>query len=103
MKLNSEQVGTIRTGVGADPIPETHAVMADLLSTFGEHTYYLDQSGLVIWEWLHGPQAEKQPVVAVKLAGWVDDTKTTLQPHDPEVTETVVELAGGASGRLVVD
>lgn len=103
MKLNGEQVGTIREGVGADPIPEAHAVVPDLVSAFGEHTFYLDQSGLVIWEWLHGPQAEKQPVVAVKLAGWVDDSKTTLQPHEPQVTDTVIELEGGARGHLKVD
>lgn len=103
MKLSGEQVGTIRTGVGAEPIPETHTVMSDLVSVFGEHTFYLDQSGLVIWEWLYGPEAEKQPVVAVKVAGWSDETKTTLEPHEPEVTDTVVELTSGEGGRLIVD
>ncbi len=102
MKLDSDQVGTIRHGVGADPIPNAHAVMPDLVSAFGEHTFYLDQAGLVVWEWLYGPEADNQPVVAVKLAGWADENKTTLEPHDPEVTDTVVDLAGGGAGRVVI-
>lgn len=102
MKLDSDQVGTIRSGVGADPIPDAHAVMPDLVSAFGEHTFYLDQAGLVVWEWLYGPEAEKQPVVAVKLAGWADEKKTTLEPHKPEVTDTVVELTGGGAGKVVI-
>jgi len=34
----------------------------------------------------------------VKLASWTDPKRTTLAPHDPEITETVVALERAAYG-----
>jgi hypothetical protein len=33
----------------------------------------------------------------VKVASWEDETKARLQPHDPELTDVVVELEPGDS------
>lgn len=95
MRLNVQQIDHIRGELGADPIPEEHRVMRELVAVFGEHTFYLDEGGLVVWEWVEGPQAKRQPVVAVKLARWIDDDKTSLAVHDPVVTDMIVNLAGG--------
>lgn len=92
MKLTDPQIGAIEKTTGVGPLPADIPFMPQLIDAFGEHTFYLSDQGLIIWEWLDGPETEGQPVVAVKLAGWADDDKTTLSPQSPEVTEMVLNL-----------
>ncbi|MGF1640366.1 MAG: hypothetical protein ACFCUO_05405 [Rhodospirillales bacterium] len=93
MKLDSSQIDQIEVLIGVQPMPENHPVIDDLTAAFGEHTFYLSEEGLVIWEWLEGPDTDGQPVVAVVLAAWIDDEKSSLQTHQPKVTEFVIPLA----------
>jgi len=93
VKLDINQIGQIESLMGVNPMPEDHPVVKDLNSAFGEHTFYLSEEGLVIWEWLEGPETDGQPVVAVILAGWVDEEKSSLTPHPPKVTELIIPLA----------
>ena len=93
MKLDINQIGRIESLMGVLPMPDDHPVVGDLNSAFGEHTYYLSEEGLVIWEWLEGPETDGSPVVAVILAGWTDEERSSLSSHQPKVTELIIPLA----------
>jgi len=93
MKLNDPQIETIEVRTGLKPIPAVHPVTEDLERVFGEHTFYVDKGGLFIWEPLEKPQGPTEDVVvAVKLAAWEDDTRSALAPHEPRLTQVLVEL-----------
>ena len=98
MKLTDPQIGEIEKATGVGPLPADIPFMPQLVEAFGDHTFYLSDQGLIVWEWLDGPEAEGLPVVAVKLAGWSDADKTSLSPQAPEVTEMVLSLAPQPDG-----
>ncbi|HXP77185.1 MAG TPA: hypothetical protein VN823_23815 [Stellaceae bacterium] len=62
---------------------------------FGEHTFFLDDTGLVIVEPADGRDEAGQ---VVKLASWNPD-HTSLKPHDPERTDVVIDLGKDALDR----
>lgn len=92
MKLNSASVERALTQLDAQAIPENHPVVTQLNSLFGEHTFFLDANGLNIVEPTGETNSGSQTGKVVKLAGWSDDNRTSLAPHEPEVTDTVIEL-----------
>jgi hypothetical protein len=96
VKLDINQIGQIESIIGVQPMPDDHPVVGELSAAFGEHTFYLSEEGLVIWEWLEGPQTDEQPVVAVMLAGWSDEEKSSLASHQPRVTDLIIPLAPNA-------
>jgi hypothetical protein len=95
MKLNSAQIEQTLTQMNAEAIPPDHPVVPQLERLFGDHTYFLDSSGLSIVEPVED-QANKGPVgVVVNLANWTEskDSKAPkLAPHEPESTDLVVVL-----------
>jgi hypothetical protein len=93
VKLDINQIGQIESLMGVKPMPDDHPVVEDLNTAFGEHTFYLSEEGLVIWEWLEGPETDGLPIVAVILAGWTDEEKSSLASHQPRVTELIIPLA----------
>jgi hypothetical protein len=76
----------------AEPIPEDHPLAEKLSSVFGEHTFLLGSDGLHIVEPTGRAQSEAHKATVVKIASWEDASRTRLQPHDPELTDIVVEL-----------
>jgi hypothetical protein len=94
MKLNSTQVERALSQFQAEAIPEDHPVIPQLNNLFGEHTFFLDRSGLNIVEPDEGGRAGAQGQAAkvVNLATWSDDNPTRLEPHEPELTDVVVVL-----------
>ena len=92
MKLNTKQIEQVQTQVGVDPIPEDNPATQNLKDHFGDHTFYLDQNGLHVWEWVDGPESEGQPVTAMRVASWTDEEKKALAPHEPVASGTIVEL-----------
>ena len=88
MKLSDRGVDRTLDQFDAEPLPENHPAMPQLTQVFGEHTFFLDDSGLVILEPTDGRDETGQ---VVKLASWNPD-HTSLKPHEPERTETVIEL-----------
>lgn len=95
MKLNSALVERTLTQFDAQAIPENHPVVGQLNSLFGEHTFFLDANGLNIVEPTGESDSGSQTGQVVKLAGWSDDNRTSLAPHEPEVTEVVIVLEEG--------
>lgn len=91
MKLNSALVERTLTQFEAQAIPEEHPVVPQLNSLFGEHTFFLNGSGLNIVEPAEGDDGVQKGVV-VKVAGWQDSDRTSLVPHEPEPTEVVIAL-----------
>jgi hypothetical protein len=59
---------------------------------FGDHTFFLDQTGLNVLEPTDAPEKETRAGKIVNLAYWSDDTLTNLMPHEPEPTGVIVTL-----------
>jgi hypothetical protein len=92
MKLNSAQIEQTLTQMNAEAIPPDHPVVPQLERLFGDHTYFLDSSGLSIVEPVEN-EADKGPMgVVVSLANWTDSKAPKLAPHEPESTDLVVVL-----------
>jgi hypothetical protein len=94
MKLNTALVEQAVTQLGADPIPEQHPAMPQLNRVFGDHTFFVDTSGLHILEPCQPAADTDEPRWEVmKIAGWSDGQRTTLTPQPPEPTGIIVVLA----------
>ncbi|HVX77043.1 MAG TPA: hypothetical protein VHB49_13000 [Bradyrhizobium sp.] len=92
MKLNSTQVRQTLSQFDAQVLPEDHPAVAQLNSLFGDHTFFLDSSGLKVLEPAEAPAMEAQTGEIVSLADWSDATLTSLKPHEPELTGVVIVL-----------
>lgn len=95
MKLNNAQVERTLSQFPAQVLPESHQAVPQLASLFGEHTFFLDGSGLSVIE----PESDvQQPGVrtgrVVHIANWKDDELTALVPHPPEPTDVLVVIEG---------
>jgi hypothetical protein len=94
MRLTSAQVERALNQFDAQAIPEDHPVTAQLSDLFGDHTFFLDTTGLNVVEPVdpaaNGETGETGKVV--NLADWTDDSLTRLAPHPPQVTEIVIVL-----------
>jgi len=94
MKLNAAQLERTTTQLRAEPIPEDHPLIPQLTEMYGEHTYFLDGSGLNIVEPAAAelaPNARGMGVV-VNLANWTNTNPPKLEAHEPELTESMVAL-----------
>ena len=90
MRLSSARVERTLSQVPAQAIPENHPVVPQLSKIFGDHTFFVDNSGLLIVEPAESPGTPQGQVV--KLAAWSDANRTSLAPHEPEATDVVVVL-----------
>ena len=95
MKLNSAQIAQALDNFEADVVPENNPVIPQLTRLFGEHTYFLDQTGLNIvepagYEQQNGRDAPMG--VVVNIANWTGEGATSLVPHEPETTSVLVPL-----------
>ena len=89
MKLSSVQIEQALDQFEADVVPENNPVIPQLTRLFGDHTYFLDQTGLNIVE----PAGHEQqngrdgPMgVVVNIANWTGEGSMSLVPHEPETT-----------------
>ena len=92
MKMNSAQIEQTLSQFDAQAIPTGHPAMPQLARLFGDHTFFLDSEGLKIVEPIEAEQNDSGRGVVVNLASWADETKASLEPHEPEPTEVVVDL-----------
>ena len=96
MKLSSASLEQTRYQISAQPLPDNHPIVPQLTDFYGNHTFFLDDEGLLIIE-PAGPTSGGVPGGRlVKLASWKNDEHNTLSPHLPEETDVVVELAHDA-------
>jgi hypothetical protein len=90
MKLNSTQVKQTLGQMNAHVLPDDHPAVTQLTDVFGDHTFFLDEGGLKVLEPNEAPEAELQSGEVLSLADWTDATLTSLKPHAPEPTGTIV-------------
>ena len=95
MKLSERGVDRTLDQFDAEPLPDNHPAVPQLTQVFGEHTFFLDDTGLVILEPADGRDESGQ---VVKLASWNPD-HTSLKPHEPERTDVMIDLAEGETQR----
>jgi hypothetical protein len=88
MKLNSTQVKQTLTQFEAEVLPDNHPAVPQLHSMFGDHTFFLDDSGLNVLEPAETPETGE----VVSVASWSDATLTSLRPHEPQPTGVVIVL-----------
>lgn len=93
MKLSASQIQVIHAKTGAQPIPETNLVLKQFVEAFGEHTFYIDPLGLVIWEPEPGVNGARLAVRAVQVAAWSDGDRSRLVPHPRRPGETLIRFA----------
>jgi hypothetical protein len=96
MRLNDMQVEQTLNQIDAQVLPDSHPVAAQLSDMFGDHTFFLDQSGLKVLEPTDSATAITTEVGAgevVSLADWSDGTLTSLMPHEPETTGTIIKFS----------
>jgi hypothetical protein len=91
MRLTTTQVERALNQFDAQAIPDDHPVTAQLSDLFGDHTFFLDTTGLNVVEPVD-PDADDETAKVVNLADWTDDSLTRLAPHPPQVTEIVIAL-----------
>jgi len=95
MRLSPAQVEQALNQFEAHVIPDSHPVMAQLRRLYGDHTYFLAPNRLNIVEPLEPSDSGTEAGTVINLASWADESATSLEPHEPEATEVVVEFAGG--------
>jgi hypothetical protein len=92
MKLASAMVDRTLEQFDAEVLPDNHPAVAQLNELFGDHTFFLDVSGLNIVEPTEHSKPSAQTWQVVKLASWKDATRTSLMPHNPEPTDIVIRV-----------
>ena len=92
MKMSSQMVERTLSQFEAQPVPDDHPAVTQLNRLFGDHTFFLDGSGLVIVEPAEPSEGRAQSGVVVKLASWSDSGRISLAPHLPEVTDHIILL-----------
>jgi hypothetical protein len=89
MKMDSALVDRTLSQIKAEAIPEDHPALPKLKDLFGDHTFFLDPSGLNIIE----PVEERpQTGMVVNVASWDDDDPPHLLAHAPESTNILIEF-----------
>ena len=74
MKLNSTQVKQTLNQFEAEVLPDNHPVVPQLHSIFGDHTFFLNGSGLSVLEPAETPEREVPAGEVASLASWSDGT-----------------------------
>ena len=90
MKLNSTQVEQTLSQVNAHVLPDNHPTISQLTNVFGDHTFFVDEQGLKVLEPAEVPETGMQSGEIISLADWSDPSLTSLVPHEPESTGTIV-------------
>ena len=90
MKIDSAQIERTLDQFEGELVPEDSPVLPQLKQIFGDHTYFLDQSGLNIVEPAETDHKDVRRGVVVNIADWADRGSQSLAPHAPEKTGLVV-------------
>jgi hypothetical protein len=96
MKLTSAWVDQTQNQFKVQMIPDDHPSAHKLSEVFGDHTFFLGESGLHIVEPAAAVGEEAAAGKVVKLAGWNDRQQNTLEPQDPEIVGMLVVPDAGA-------
>lgn len=86
MKLTAPQIAQVKEQIGAEPVPAEGPTTELLAKHFGDHTFYVDDQGLHIFQTEQAePESGPCNIRPVKVASWTNEKKDALAPHDPVV------------------
>ena len=88
MKLSDLHIALVAKRLNVQALDPENDATKMLVDTFGDHTFYLDPGGLNIFEHSTGDAGES--LILVKIADWVDDMRTVLQPIEPDIKPVAV-------------
>jgi hypothetical protein len=92
MKLNDEQISQVQEQTGATPISDANPALEQIKSQFGDHTFYLSDQGLIVWEPVDD-DAQPLDIAAIQVAAWSDEDKNSMTVHEPRATSLILRLA----------
>jgi hypothetical protein len=92
MKMDAQNIEQTLQQVEAVALPENHPALPKLTDLYGEHSFFLDNSGLLIIEPAEADDSGARKGQVVKLAAWSNPEKTSLAPHPPQMTEILIVL-----------
>ena len=92
MKLSSAQIAAVATSTGANPVPEDSPAMDQLKEAVGDHTFYVDQEGLLVLEDTE-TAAGPEELEVVRVGQWADEQRQTMGVIPPQPTGQVIDLA----------
>ena len=95
MKLNTALVEQTLSQFDAQAIPDNHPVVPQLNEVFGDHTFFLNGSGLHVVEPVEPTDDQPEAGTVVKLAAWTDENRSSLAPHEPQQTGVVIPFKPG--------
>ena len=72
MRLNETQLKQTLNQINAEVLPDNHPAAAQLADLFGDHTFFLDQSGLKVLEPAETSASDVQTSQVISLADWSD-------------------------------
>lgn len=100
MKLTQAQIRRIQMATGLIPIDETEPVIQALTAQFGDETFYIAQSGLLVFDPAEDMRGScKEPVRAWKIAEFTEkDGQKALDTIEREHTTMVVDLDRSQAG-----
>ena len=91
MKLSEPQITRVVGQTGAAVIPQDHPAASELESKFGEHTFFVDDEGLYVWDCPSDADSESKKLVGMRIASWSSEKQNALVPHEPIPTEVLQE------------
>ena len=89
MKLSSEKLNSVLEQIDVEVVPDDHPSLTKLKEVFGDHTFFVDGSGLKIIQPL---DQHRQTGGLVKIARWDDADPPHLVAHTPEETDVLIKL-----------
>lgn len=98
MKLNSALVERTLSEFDGQAIPDDHPVVPQLNSVFGDHTFFINGSGLHVVEPLEPSEPSPDAGTVIKLAAWTDESRSSLAPQEPEATGVVIPFKPNDAG-----
>ena len=91
MRLSEPQILRVVGESGATAIPADHPAASELESNFGEHTFFVDNDGLHVWDCPSDTESESSKLVGMRVASWSKENKNALVPHEPIPTQVIQE------------
>lgn len=113
MKLNTQQIASVKQEIGAEPVEEANPAMEPLRNAFGDHTFYVGSEGLFVLEPVdaggeqdapsetagQGASDLGEPAQLVLIASWANEEKNALQPVPAQATDKVIDLAAARAAK----
>jgi hypothetical protein len=90
MRLNETQLEQTLKQIDAEVLPDSHPAAEQLADLFGDHTFFLDQTGLKVLEPAETTASDVQTSEVISLADWSDATLSSLKTHPPEPTGRII-------------